>query len=126
MQYILYSVLLAYGQRMPAFLRFSKRWEPLIPLLMDHVLLDIDPDIDDSFMGSVGGSNSGLGRGIGTGVVPIEAKLRSLSVRLLYEVCRVQKMSLQELSKWCFALSFLLYARIELITLPSALLNRNI
>ena len=69
---------------------------------MDHVLLDIDPDIEDMFVGAVGGSSSGTGRGVGTGVIPIEAKLRSLSVRLLYEVCRVQKMSLQELSAYFY------------------------
>jgi hypothetical protein len=30
--------------------------------------------------------------------VPIEAKLRSLGVTMLYEVCRVQKLSVQDLS----------------------------
>lgn len=57
---------------------------------MDHIRLDIDPDIDDTFGG---GSSSGAI------AVPIEVKLRSLSVNLLYEVCRVQKLSLDDLSK---------------------------
>ena len=90
---ILYCVMLAFGRRNAAFLRSQKRWQPLLPLLMDHVRLDVDPEIDDHFYGSASGPSSGA-RAV---AVPIEAKLRSLSVRLLYEVCRVQKMSLQDL-----------------------------
>ncbi|RPD60621.1 hypothetical protein L226DRAFT_545118 [Lentinus tigrinus ALCF2SS1-7] len=90
---ILYSVMLAHGRRKASFLRSQKRWQPLLPLLMDHVRLDVDPEVDSGFYGTGPGSSSGS-RSI---AVPIEAKLRSLSVQLLYEVCRVQKMSLQEL-----------------------------
>lgn len=62
---------------------------------MDHVRLDIDPDVDAAFPatsnpGVVGGSMKGI-------AIPIEAKLRLLSTRLLYEVCRVQKLSLHDL-----------------------------
>lgn len=56
---------------------------------MDHVLVEIDPDTEDTYTGS---QQTPM-------VVPIEAKLRSLSVRLLYEVCRVQKLSVQDLSE---------------------------
>jgi len=77
---MLYSMLLYYGRRSPSFLRSQKRWQLLIPLLMDHVLVDIDPDVEDSFSA-------------------IEAKLRSLSVRLLYEVCRSSKFSIADLSQ---------------------------
>ena len=63
---------------------------------MDHIRLDVDPDIDDHFYGSGAGSSSDGTRPV---AVPIEAKLRSLSVKLLYEVCRVQKLSLQDLRK---------------------------
>ncbi|KAI0372566.1 hypothetical protein BV20DRAFT_79262 [Pilatotrama ljubarskyi] len=91
---ILYSVMLSWGRRKSAFLRSQKRWKSLLPLLMDHVQLEIDPELDDGFYGAVSGPSSGAGRAI---AVPIEAKLRSLSVKLLYEVCRVQKMSLQDL-----------------------------
>lgn len=52
---------------------------------MDHVRLDIDPELDDAGVAA---------KGI---AMPIEAKLRLLSVHLLYEVCRVQKLSLNEL-----------------------------
>ncbi|OBZ76877.1 Protein LDB17 [Grifola frondosa] len=60
---------------------------------MDHVRLDVDPEVEDAFYGA-SGSGSGGSRAI---AVPIEAKLRSLSVRLLYEVCRVQSLSLHDL-----------------------------
>ena len=92
-QLILYNVLLHYGRRNSAFLRSYKRWQPLVPLLMDHVLVDIDPDIEDTYSGSASGPSTGW-KGI---AVPVEAKLRSLSVCLLYEVCRASKLSLQEL-----------------------------
>ena len=54
---------------------------------MDHVLLQLDLDVDYSF--------GGPGRGLAT---PIEVKLKLLSVQILYEVCRVQKLSIQDLS----------------------------
>ncbi|KAH9944901.1 hypothetical protein B0H21DRAFT_745085 [Amylocystis lapponica] len=91
---IIYHVLLSYGRRNPSFLRSQKRWEPLLPLLIDNVRVHVDPDVDDTFMGSTSGTGSGNPRGI---AVPIEAKLRSLAVKILYEVCRVQKLTLQEL-----------------------------
>ncbi|KAI0783275.1 hypothetical protein C8Q75DRAFT_726427 [Abortiporus biennis] len=97
-QLILYSILLSYGRRNASFLRSHKRWQPLLPLFMDHIRIEIDPDIDYTFIGantSTTSSSSGVfPRGIG---IPIEAKLRSLSVRLLYEVCRVQNLSMQDL-----------------------------
>ena len=60
---------------------------------MDHVLVDIDPDIEDTYFGMT----PGAGPSTASVTVPIEAKLRTLGVRLLYEVCRVQKLSLQDL-----------------------------
>ena len=101
-QLIFYHVLLCYGRRRPEFLRSHKRWQPLLPLIMDHVLVEIDPDVEDTYFGMAGGPT-----GHSTSIpVPIEAKLRSLGVRLLYEVCRVQKLSVQDLSTsslhiWC-------------------------
>ncbi|KAI0260013.1 hypothetical protein BC834DRAFT_903129 [Gloeopeniophorella convolvens] len=94
-QLILYSVLLYYGRRNPSFLRAHKRWQPLIPLLMDHVLVDIDPDVEDTFSGAA--FTSGPSTGWKSIIIPIEARLRSLSVRLLYEVCRSSKLSIAEL-----------------------------
>jgi hypothetical protein len=93
---MLYNVLLYHGRRTPSFLRTQKRWQLLIPLLMDHVLVDIDPDIEDTFSGLI--STSGPSTGWKGLAIPIEARLRSLSVRLLYEVCRSSKMSIGDLS----------------------------
>ncbi|KAG9085174.1 hypothetical protein FRC06_003711 [Ceratobasidium sp. 370] len=113
---VIYSVLLHYGRRNPAFFGAAatipsqantttrvgvgigvdaltpmvpqgkrsaghKRWQGLIPLLMDHVRWGVD-DLDVS--GGVLG-------------VPIEARLRLVCVRLLYEVCRVQKLDATDL-----------------------------
>jgi hypothetical protein len=93
---MLYSILLYHGRRSPSFLRSHKHWQQLIPLLMDHVLVDMDPDVEDTFSGLVTASGpSTAGKGL---AIPIEARLRSLSVRLLYEVCRSSKMSIGDLS----------------------------
>lgn len=67
---------------------------------MDHVRLDFDPDIDDAY---ISGSSFGFTTGSaarGNIAVPIEMKLRLLSVRLLYEACRVQKPSLADLREF--------------------------
>jgi len=93
---MLYSILLYYGRRNPSFLRSHKRWQSLIPLLMDHVLVDMDPDVEDTFSGLT--STSGPSTGWKGLAIPIEAKLRSLAVRLLYEVCRSSKLSIADLS----------------------------
>ena len=63
---------------------------------MDYVRLELDPDVDDVFIGgsTAGTSANGTLRVLG---IPIEAKLRSLSLKLLYEVLQVQKLSLHDL-----------------------------
>ena len=91
-----YHVLLCYGQQRADFFRSQKRWQPVIPLVMDHVLVEIDPEAEDTYLGNTGGS-----RTPGSVPIPVEAKLRGLGVRILYEVCRVQKLSLQDLRKCC-------------------------
>ena len=55
--------------------------------------MGIDPDIDDTYVGTAGVRDSM----VVAVPVPIEAKLRSLGVKLLYEVCKVQKLSVQDL-----------------------------
>ena len=62
---------------------------------MDHILVDIDPDVEDAYFGITGRSEK-----LAHVPIPIEAKLRSLGVQLLYEVCRVQKLSVQDLRGW--------------------------
>ena len=86
-----------YGRAHPSFLRSQKKWQPLLPLLMDYVLLDFDPEVEDNYAGSV----SGAGWSRQAVVVPIEARLRLLAVGILYEVCRVQKFSIFDLSESC-------------------------
>lgn len=93
---MLYSLLLYHGRRSPNFLRSHKHWQQLIPLLMDHILVDLDPDVEDTFSGLV--TTSGPSTGGKSLAIPIEARLRSLTVRLLYEVCRSSKMSIGDLS----------------------------
>ncbi|KAJ7443921.1 hypothetical protein B0H11DRAFT_2090214 [Mycena galericulata] len=92
-QLIFYHVLLCHGRRRSDFFRSHKRWLPLLPLLMDHVLVEIDSDVEDTYFGNAGAST----QSVVAVPVPIEAKLRSLCVRLLYEVCRVQRFSVQDL-----------------------------
>jgi hypothetical protein len=89
--------LFYYGHRRVDVFRSHKRWQPLLPFLMDHVLVEMDPDVEDTYVGStiVGRSNSFI-----SVPIPIEAKLRSLCVKLLYEVCRVQALSAQDLSEY--------------------------
>jgi hypothetical protein len=93
---MLYSVLLYHGRRSPSFYRAHKHWQQLIPLLMDYILVDMDPDVEDTFSGLA--TTSGPSTGWKGLVIPIEARLRSLSVRLLYEVCRSSKLSIGDLS----------------------------
>lgn len=62
---------------------------------MDHILVEIDPDIEDTYAGTA------VGKSYPNSVpIPIEAKLRSLCVKLLYEVCKVQSLSVQDLSEF--------------------------
>ncbi|KAJ7076503.1 hypothetical protein B0H15DRAFT_595737 [Mycena belliarum] len=92
-QLIFYHVLLCHGRRRADFFRSHKRWTPLLPFLMDHVLVEIDPDVEDAYFGNAGSSTQPAV----AEPVPIEAKLRGLCIRLLYEVCRVQRFSVQDL-----------------------------
>ena len=64
-------------------------------------MVEIDPDIEDTYVGTSVGRSS-----IIAVPIPIEAKLRSLSMRLLFEVCRVQHLSVQDLSKPRFVFEF--------------------
>ncbi|KAF9269493.1 hypothetical protein L218DRAFT_993530 [Marasmius fiardii PR-910] len=102
-QLITYNILLHFGRRRNDFFCSHRRWRPLLPLLMDHVVVEIDSDLEDAYLGITGSSHGGSA----TVSVPIEAKLRTLGVRVLYEVCRVQKFSMQDLK--VFSDSFIDY-----------------
>ncbi|KAL1721419.1 hypothetical protein EV715DRAFT_194878 [Schizophyllum commune] len=105
MQLIFYYLLLHYGRRTrhatgtrAEFFRNQKKWQPVIPLLMDHIQVDIEEDAFDIDEDADYDQSSASGSSAVGGVpVPIEAKLRSLSIKLLYEVCRVQRLSLADL-----------------------------
>lgn len=86
-QLILYNVLLFYGRQKTNSLRTHEQQQPLIPLLINNISVHPDPGTQDD---SPGGNLSGL---------PIEAKIRNLSIRLLYEVCRAKKVSYPDLGK---------------------------
>lgn len=87
----MYQILLQYGRMHSSFLRSHRKWKPLLPLLMDHVYLDFDPEVEDLVTSS--NWNKAL-------PAPIEANLRILSVQILYEVCRVQKFSMTDLREY--------------------------
>ena len=79
-QLILHKTLLQYGRAHQPFLRSKTKWAPLLPILMDHVLVSVDFDslpMDRRASVSL--------------AIPIEARLMTLAVGILYEVCRVQK-----------------------------------
>ena len=95
LQFVLRSVLLFYGRKQTGFLRTHKRWQPLIPLLIDNISADSGPRAQDTYAAT---NPSGLHWSRGA-VIPIETKIRILSVRLLYEICRVQKFTYTDLSK---------------------------
>jgi len=59
---------------------------------MDHIMVDIDSEVEDTYTGIAGTSI-----GLPSIPVPIEVKLRTIAVQLLYEVCRMQNFSLQDL-----------------------------
>ena len=59
--------------------------------------MEIDPDAEDTYVGSAIGKNASFS----SVPIPIEVKVRSLSVKTMYEVCKVQTLSVQDLS-WCF------------------------
>ncbi|KAH7091789.1 hypothetical protein BKA62DRAFT_723976 [Auriculariales sp. MPI-PUGE-AT-0066] len=82
-QLVMHKTLLLYGRVHQPFLRSKPKWAPLLPILMDHVLVSIDFDaLPADRRATVG---------IGALSMPIEARLMTLAVGILYEVCRVQK-----------------------------------
>jgi hypothetical protein len=88
---IVHSTLLMYGRRNPNFFHSRPKWRPILEILMGHVLVEMDEDVGGTVDLSHGPSAaSGVG-------VPIEARLRSLAISILYEACRVQKFDMSDL-----------------------------
>ncbi|WVO15752.1 hypothetical protein L204_103414 [Cryptococcus depauperatus] len=79
--YILYYIIFFYGQRHPRLFRSHRKWKKLLPTLGEVVGVDYD----EVFV---------------LGLPPIENRLRLPATYLLYEVCRVQKLTPSELSNF--------------------------
>ncbi|WVR04292.1 hypothetical protein IAU60_001292 [Kwoniella sp. DSM 27419] len=79
--YILYHMIWFYGHRHPSLFRSHRRWRKLLPTLGEMVGLDCD----ETFV---------------LGLPPIEARLRLPATHLMYEVCRVQKLTQEELAQF--------------------------
>jgi len=80
--FMLYSIFLARGRRHYPFFRAQTLWEPIFPLLMDHVIFEALGDTTSDY---------------------IESKLRYLAIEMLFELCRLQKLSASQLSAWSCA-----------------------
>src|SRR5258706_3936370 len=88
---IVHSTLLIYGRRNPSFFHSRTKWRPILEILMGHVLVETHEDI-----GGTGDPSHGASAASGLGI-PIEARLRSLAISILYEACRVQKFDISDL-----------------------------
>ncbi|WVQ97728.1 hypothetical protein IAU59_004842 [Kwoniella sp. CBS 9459] len=77
--YILYHIIWFYGHRHPSLFRSHRKWRKLLPTLGEVVGLDSE----ETFV---------------LGLPPIEGRLRLPATHLMYEVCRVQKLTGDELS----------------------------
>nr|XP_019008840.1 uncharacterized protein I206_06524 [Kwoniella pini CBS 10737]OCF47621.1 hypothetical protein I206_06524 [Kwoniella pini CBS 10737] len=80
--YILYHMIWYYGHRHPSLFRSHRKWRKLLPTLGEIVGLDCDEQHFEM------------------GLPPIEARLRLPATHLMYEVCRVQKLTPDELSQF--------------------------
>lgn len=64
---------------------------------MDHILVEIDLDSEFVTLPPLSLNNENHRQTVMLGPITIEAKLRALGINLLYQVCRVQKLSEAEL-----------------------------
>ncbi|ORX33276.1 hypothetical protein BD324DRAFT_640340 [Kockovaella imperatae] len=79
--YVLYHIILYYGHRRPSLFRSHRKWKKLLPTLGEVVGVDSD----ETFV---------------SGLPPIESRVRLPATDLMYEVCRVQKLSSNELEQF--------------------------
>ncbi|GFZ49036.1 hypothetical protein JCM24511_06786 [Saitozyma sp. JCM 24511] len=79
--YIVYHIILYYGQRHSSLFRSHRKWRKLLPTLGEVLSIDVD----ETFV---------------LGMPPIESRLRLPATNLMYEVCRVQKLDSTELSQF--------------------------
>ncbi|KAK8846670.1 hypothetical protein IAR55_005757 [Kwoniella newhampshirensis] len=76
--FILYHLILYYGHRHPSLFKSHRKWRKLLPTLGEVVGLDYE----ETFV---------------LGLPPIETRLRLPATNLMYEVCRIQKLTPDEL-----------------------------
>ncbi|EIW68669.1 hypothetical protein TREMEDRAFT_39577 [Tremella mesenterica DSM 1558] len=89
--YIIYHLILYYGQRHPSLFKSHRKWRKLLPTLGEVVGLDHD---EASNLSTYHSHTYVLG------LPPIESRLRLPATNLMYEVCRVQKLDAQELAQF--------------------------
>lgn len=94
--YILYHIILYYGQRHPSLFRSHRKWRKLLPTLGEVVGLDVD----EVRVGKKWHTVLLIGQTFILGLPPIESRLRLPATDLMYEVCRVQKLSTGELAQF--------------------------
>ncbi|KAF8324014.1 hypothetical protein DL93DRAFT_2049063, partial [Clavulina sp. PMI_390] len=70
--FILYTIFLARGRDHLNFFRSHATWEPIIPILMDHVIFEFQADAMSDF---------------------IESRIRFLAIEMLFQLCRLQKLT---------------------------------
>ncbi|BEI94160.1 uncharacterized protein CcaverHIS019_0606190 [Cutaneotrichosporon cavernicola] len=80
--YIWDYLIAHYGQRHPSLFRSHRKWAKLLPTLMETI--DVEPD-DDGWV---------------DGLPPIEHRLHLPATQLLYEVCRVMRLTETELDQF--------------------------
>ncbi|KAJ9119183.1 hypothetical protein QFC22_003675 [Naganishia vaughanmartiniae] len=78
--YILFNILLFYGHKHHSLFRSHRKWRKLLANLCDTIIVECE----DAYSGT-------------SLLQPIEARLRLPAALLMYEVCRVQKLSADEL-----------------------------
>lgn len=77
--FILYTIFLARGRRHLSFFRSHAVWQPIIPLLMDNVIFEFQGDAMSDY---------------------IESRLRFLAIEMLFQLCRLQKLTSAQLRKF--------------------------
>ncbi|KAJ9110118.1 hypothetical protein QFC19_001789 [Naganishia cerealis] len=78
--YVLFNILLLYGHKHHSLFRSHRKWRKLLASLCDTIIVECE----DAYSGT-------------SLLQPIEARLRLPAALLMYEVCRVQKLTTDEL-----------------------------
>lgn len=99
--YILYNILLYYGHKHHSLFRSHRKWRKLLASLCDTIIVeceDVRTIHDRSVIRHLLQSSRQAYSGTSL-LQPIEARLRLPAAMLMYEVCRVQKLTSAELGE---------------------------